>query len=128
MDYTDFLKHIWGLVYDPKADTVATIEKFFHENYEQCINGVTLNRKEYINHVLAQKQNMTIDTIEYKHIIEKGNELFAIYYPKGKNTKNLAIEGEVIAYFYFENKKILKIHGQVRLIKGNLTDADMGDS
>jgi len=78
--------------------------------------------------VLAQKQNITIDTIEYKHILEKGNELFAIYYPKGKNTKNLIIEGEVIAYFYFENQQILKIHGQVRLIKGDLTDADMGDA
>lgn len=29
---------------------------------------------------------------------------------------------EVIAYFRFENQQIFRIHGQVRLIKGDLVD------
>jgi len=68
---------------------------------------------------------MTINTIDYKHILEKGNELFAIYYPRGKNSNNHPIEAEVIAYFHFENQKIFRIHGQVRLITGDLADVDM---
>ena len=125
MAYIDLLKNIWDLIYDPKTDAVETIEKFFHQDYEQCINGVSMNRTEYISHVLAQKQNMTIDIIEYKHVLERENELFAIYYPRGRNANNLPIEGEVIAYFRFENQQIFRIHGQVRLIKGDLTDVDM---
>ncbi len=84
-----------------------------------------MHRDEYIHHVLEQKKNMTIDTIDYKHIMEKGNELFAIYYPRGKNINNLPVEAEVIAYFRFENQRIFRIHGMVRLIKGNLADVDM---
>ena len=125
MAHIDLLKNIWDLIYDPKTDAVATIESFFHQNFEQCINGVNMNRTEYTSHVLAQKQNMMIDTIEYKHVLEKENELFAIYYPIGKNVSNITIEREVIAYFRFENQKIFRIHGQVRLIKGDLADVDM---
>ena len=38
------------------------------------------------------KKNVIIDTIDYKHILEKGNELFAIYYPAGNNINNLPVE------------------------------------
>lgn len=128
MTYTTLLKNIWNSIYDPNIDVNETMEKFFHSDYEQCINGILLKRKDYIHHVCEQKKNMTIDAIDYKHVLEKENELFAIYYPRGRNTKNLPVEGEVIAYFHFENHKLLKIHGQVRLLKGDLADVDMKNS
>ncbi len=125
MIYTELLKNIWDSLYDPKMDVIKTVEKFFHQDYEQCINGVSMNRNEYIHHVLEQKKNMTINSIDYQHVLEKGNELFAIYYPRGKNTNNLPIEAEVVAYFHFEKQQIIRIHGLVRLIKGDLADVDM---
>lgn len=128
MTYLNFLKTVWNSLYDPKVDATEAIEKFFHKDYEQCINGVIMNRTEYIQHVLEQKKNMIIDTIEYKHVLEKGEELFAVYYPKGKNKKDFPLEAEVIAYFRFKNQQIFRIHGQVRLIKGNLVDVDMENS
>ncbi len=128
MIHTELLKNIWNSIYDPKKNVIKTIEKFFHQNYEQCINGVSMNRAEYIHHVLEQRKNMMIDAINYKHILEKGNELFAIYYPRGRNMNNLPMEAEVIAYFCFENRQIFRIHGQVRLIKGDLADVDMENS
>lgn len=128
MTYTNLLKNVWSSVYDPKIDVVETIKKFFHQDYEQCINGVSMNRAQYIQHVIEQKKNMTIERIDYKHVLEKGNELFAIYYPKGRNINNLPVEGEVIAYFHFENQQIVRIHGQVRLIQGDLADVDMENS
>lgn len=125
MPYIDLLKNIWNFIYDPEADVIEKIEEFFHQDYEQCINGVSMNRTEYIQHVLAQRQNMTISTIDYKHVLEKGNELFAIYYPIGRNKHGFPLEAEVIAYFHFENRQLFRIHGQVRLIKGDLPDVDM---
>ena len=128
MSYKDLLKKVWDSIYDPNQDVVATVEKFFHQNYEQCINGVNMDRTQYIQHVLEQRQNMMIDVIDYKHVLEKGNELFAIYYPKGRNNNNFPVEAEVIAYFRLENQQILRIHGLVRLIKGDLADVDMKNS
>ncbi len=127
MPHIALLKNIWECVYNPKLDVIETVEKFFHKDYEQYINGVRMNRAEYIHHVLAQRQSMNIECIDYKHFLKKRNELFAIYYPKGKNANNLPIEAEVIAYFCFESQQILKIHGQVRLINGKLADADLGE-
>lgn len=125
MIYTELLKNVWNTLYDPKIEVSKTIEKFFHQDYEQCINGISMNCNEYVQHVIEQRKNITIDVIDYKHILEKKKELFAVYYTRGKNVNNLPIEAEVIAYFRFENQKIIRIHGLVRLIKGDLADVDM---
>jgi hypothetical protein len=119
------LKKIWAEVYDPKNDAAAVINEFFHKDYKQCINGVILTRPEYVNHVIAQKQNVVINHIEYVHHLEKDDELFAIYCPCGKSQDGTNIEAEVVCYFQFHNNQILNIHGQVRLLKGEFANVDM---
>ncbi|WP_367607317.1 hypothetical protein [Legionella sp. W05-934-2] len=125
MSNTVLLKRIWQSVYDPNLDLRSVIKQYFHPQYEQCINGVIMNVDDYIDHVIEQKQNMQIDSIDYKQMIEAGDEVFALYYPKGFNRENMPVEAEVIAYFQFKENQLLKIHGQVRLVKGNLSDVDM---
>src|SRR5580704_6265941 len=98
MFYIELMKNTWSSLYDPKTQVIDVIDKFFHQDYQQCINGCKMNRDEYIHHVLEQKKNMMIHTIDYTHVLEKENELFAIYYPKGTNIQNMPIEAEVIAY------------------------------
>ena len=71
MIYTDLLKTIWNSIYDPKEDLTGIVEKFFHPDYEQSINGVIMNRAQYIDHVFEQRQNLMVDNIDYKHAIEK---------------------------------------------------------
>ena len=124
----DLLKNIADSIYNPQLNAVEIIEKLYHPNYEQCINGVHMNRTEYIQHVMVQRQNMIIDRFDFQHFLEKGNELFALYYVKGKNLKNLPVEAEVIAYFLFESQQVMRIHGQVRLITGDLSDVDMKET
>lgn len=123
--YTELLKNICKALYNPDIEVTKTVQQFFRTDYQQCINGISMNRVEYINHVIEQRKNMKIETIEYKHILEKGNEVFAIYYPKGKNMYHKSIEVEVIAYFCFLDNQIKNIHGLVRLIKGDFNDIDM---
>ena len=125
MYYAERLKNIWGNVYDPTQDTKSVIEVFFHPDFEQCINGVVMKRTEYVEHVIAQKKNMTIESIEYKNFLEEGEELFIVYYPKAKDLEGADIEAEVIGHFHFKSNQIFKVHGQVRLIKGNPADVDM---
>jgi hypothetical protein len=125
MRHIDRLKNIWTVIYDPKIDVTGVIEDFFHPDYEQTINGVMMCRSEYINHVIAQKKSMVMKHIEFKHYLESGEELFAIYCAKGKSSEGSDIEAEIVSYFQFQDKQILKIHGQVRLIKGEYLDVDM---
>jgi hypothetical protein len=127
MKKIDIIKNTWSAIYDPEKDVDSEIEKYFHPEYEQCINGVIMSRTEYIDHVIAQKKNMNLSGIDYFHHLENEEKLFAIYYPKGKNLEGADIEAEVISYFLFQDEKIIKIHGQVRLIKGKFSDVDMKD-
>lgn len=125
MSKIDALKTIWTEVYNQDLDTESIIHKHFNDDYTQCINGVSLNKAEYIKHVISQKQLMNINHIEYIEYLESGNKLFALYKATGMNTDGQQIEGEVISYIEFYNEKISRIHGQVHLLKGNFSDVDM---
>ncbi len=125
MQNIERLRKIWEDIYDPQQDVVSVVENHFHPKYEQFINSIRMLRPEYIDHVIAQKKSMVINKIDYRHHVENGEELFAIYYPKGKNLRGHEVEAEVISYFLFKEGKIIKTVGQVRLIKGCLADVDM---
>jgi hypothetical protein len=126
--YSKRLKAFWNAVYDTSVNIDEVFEQFIHEQYSQCINGVTIGRIQYKQHVLQQRKLMTVNKIEYVHILEKDDELFALYYPEGTNSVNMPIKAEVIAYFQFCDEKLLKIQGQVQLIEGSLSDIDMKES
>lgn len=125
MSRIQLLKEVWASLYDPRNDVAQAIETYFHPDYQQCINGVVMSRTQYIDHVIAQKKNMVVNDIEYLQAIEDGDQLFALYTPKGKNNKGEDIDAEVVSYFRFQGNQILEIHGQVRLISGSLSDVDM---
>lgn len=121
----DLLKQIWYTLYAPESNIAEIIDRYFDDKYMQCINGVTMNRAEYTDHVIKQKETMIIDTIHYEHFLERDNELFALCYPRGHSVDNQPIEAEVIVYCVFKHDKLLNIQGHVRLIQGDAQDADM---
>ena len=125
MSYAVLIKNFWRELYSTDKNTVSVVKKYLHENYQQCINGVTMDSNKYIQHVEQQKNNINVTTIDYKHIVEYGDELFAIYYPKATDRNNNPVDAEVIAYFKIKDNKIFNIHGNVRLISGKPTDVDM---
>lgn len=75
--------------------------------------------------LVAQKKIMIVEHIAYRHCVQKGEKLFALYYPKARSLDGSDIEAEVICYFQFQDNQIFKAYGQVRLIKGEFSDVDM---
>ena len=112
-------------MYSPKEDTAEVIKRYFHENYQQCINGVVLNREQYIQHVLAQKKNLHHFHMAYLDHLEGDNELFTIYCVESGDDTSELVRAEVIIYVRFVEHQILIMHGQVRLIEGDMTLVDM---
>ena len=60
-----------------------------------------------------------------KFMMEKGEELFAIYYPIATSLEKQPIKAEVIAYFRFKDNQLLNIHGQVKMLTGAPSSVDM---
>jgi hypothetical protein len=125
MNNLEQIFHIWRVLYDKDQDPKLVIEEFFNEDYTQVINGVILNRPEYIRHVIEQRKNIQTMEFECKIHMSQNDKLFILYDAKGTNTQGDEIIAEVISYFEFKDQKIFKIHGQVHLLKGNLSDVDM---
>jgi hypothetical protein len=117
--------HICKVLYAKGQDPKSVIEDFFHEDYTQVINGIILNRSEYITHVIEQRKNIQQMDFECKIHMNQKDKLFILYNAQGKNIQGDEIEAEVISYFEFKDQKVFKIHGQVHLLKGNPSDVDM---
>ena len=117
--------YIWKVLYAKDQDPKLVIEEFFHENYTQSINGIILNRSEYINHVIEQRNNIQTMDFECKIHMSQHDKLFILYDAKGINTQGDKIIAEVISYFEFKDEKIFAVHGQVHVLKGNPSDFDM---
>ena len=117
--------YIWKVLYAKDQDPKLVIEEFFHENYTQSINGIILNRSEYINHVVEQRNNIQTMDFECKIHMSQHDKLFILYDAKGINTQGDKIIAEVISYFEFKDEKIFAVHGQVHILKGNPSDFDM---
>ena len=117
--------HIWEVLYDKNQDPKLVIEDFFHEDYTQSINGIILNRSEYITHVIEQRKNIQQMEFECKIHMDQKDKLFILYNAQGENIQGDEIAAEVISYFEFKDQKVFKIHGQVHLLKGNPSDVDM---
>ena len=126
MNKLDFIFDVWGELYNPNNDAQSVIERFFHEDYTQCINGVNMDRLQYINHAAEQKKNLEEMEFFCKDSLVQGNKLFVIYDVKGKSINDDdPVEAEVIASYEFKDDKILNIHGQVHLSQGKSADVDM---
>lgn len=121
----ELLKKVWADVYNPGLDTENTIRKYFSSNYTQEINGVQLSLEPYIEHVVAQKESITINSIDYKSYLENDDTVFAIYFPKAIDNEGNEIVAEVIAKFVFDGEQINHIHGQVRFLSGSPQKLDM---
>ncbi|MDF1827562.1 MAG: hypothetical protein P1U39_04735 [Legionellaceae bacterium] len=121
----ELIKKIWADVYNPNLDTEKTIREYFSPNYTQEINGVHLSLTPYIEHVVTQKQSMSMKSIDYLSHLEDRDRLFAIYIPKAIDDEGNKILAEVIAKFVFDNNKINHIHGQVRFLSGSSQKLDM---
>lgn len=125
MNNLEQIFHIWKVLYAKDHDPKSIIKEFFHEDYTQSINGVVLNRAQYINHVIEQRKNIKTLEFELKVHMSQDDKLFILYDTKGTNISGDELIAEVISYFEFKDKKVFKIHGQVHLVKGNLSDVDM---
>jgi limonene-1,2-epoxide hydrolase len=125
MNNLDQIFHIWKVLYAKNQDPKSVIEEFFHEDYTQSINGVVLNRPEYINHVIEQRKNIDVMEFECKIHMAQADKLFIIYDAKGRSIQGDEIIAEIISYFEFKDKKIFKIKGQVHLSKDDLATVDM---
>ncbi len=82
MRYVELLKKTWSDIYNPELDPSEVVEQYFHVEYEQCINGVSMRRADYVDHVIAQRNSMSVIKIIYKHMMESGNEVFGVYYQR----------------------------------------------
>ncbi len=125
MNYSDIIICFWQDLYNPERKPQQVFDKYLHPDYSQCINLVTLDRDTYLEHVINQRDSMTITHIHYQHIVENGSDVFTLYYPEGLNHEHQAIKAEVIAHFSFKEQLLHRVHGQVQFMNGSAADADM---
>ena len=120
MNHQEMLSKLWHELYDPKTNVKLCVEKWFHPEFKETMNGVVRSRDEYISHISKQKLDLVLERIDFKEHMDKDDQFFEIYRVHAHDLHHHPIEAEVIAFFQLKGSQIFSIHGQMHMIKGSL--------
>ncbi|KAJ3289875.1 hypothetical protein HK104_007165 [Borealophlyctis nickersoniae] len=112
---------------EPSHESVDAIaRKYFHENYEQHVDGKVRNYEGLVSHLLAQKKVLDGMDVHYERVIAKGNMVATYLHVKGKKKDGSVVEGSAIAVFKFaEDGRVIRCDENSEMHAAG-EDADLG--
>lgn len=123
--YQSTLKSLFADLFDPTKG-IEAIKPYFSPQYTQWVDGKLLDFEAFIQHVKALKEVIASAHIEFKEYLENGNivaDTHEVFITKKTGEK---LHVKVMAFFTFENQKILSTQELTHLISGNVEDQDIG--
>lgn len=120
------LKTIFHSVFQSNEFDQAVIERYFHPDYTQDVNGEALNYSQFIDHIRTLKKTLSNIHIDFRHLVEEGDQVTSVHFASGTKSNGKNIKAKVIAYFRFKDNKIIYCNELTQLIEGETSDKDLG--
>lgn len=113
------------LITQPEHDE-GKIAAYFAADYQQCVDGKTLNYPGFIRHIALIKSQTTKMNIVIKSMAAENDMVFTHHFVHVVNEQGEHSEFEVFACFTLSQKKIIRCEELTRMINGSARDRDLG--
>jgi len=125
-DKKNLLKKIFSDIFEADTFDEKIIRKYFHPKYQQHVNGKILNFDQFVDHMKAIKDTLGSVKIYFERLIEEDDWVCSVHYAEGKKKDGNIVKAKVIAFFKFEQDKIILCDEMTHLLAGNTEDEDIG--
>jgi len=125
-DKKNLLKKIFSDIFEADNFDEKVIHKYFHLEYKQHVDGKILNFDQFVDHMKAIKDTLDSVKIYFEHLIEENDSVCSVHYAEGKKKDGNIVKAKVIAFFKFEQDKLILCDEMTHLVEGNTEDEDMG--
>lgn len=126
LDKKNLLKKIFADVFESPDFDFKVIQKHFHPDYTQCVDGKTLHFDQFVEHMKALKASIKEVKVSFEHLIAEDNSVCSIHYPEGVKSNGQRIKAKVIALFKFKDLQLIFCDELTQLIVGEKEDRDLG--
>ncbi|MDO4642495.1 MAG: hypothetical protein Q4A74_01490 [Cardiobacteriaceae bacterium] len=121
------IRYIFADIVGGKTLDERSIHQHFSADYEQKVDGKTLNLEQFIEHMRLQKQHIHEVKTTFLTLVEEGHTVFSHHIVHAEKQDGSRIAVQVIAQFDFDDEgKIRACDELTRLLEGTSEDADIG--
>lgn len=113
------------VIEDLHADETV-ISQYFSSSYIQHVDGHTLNYREFIEHMLAQKAILSSAEVTIERCVEEGSTICTVHIVDAVKKNGEMVKVKVIAYFEIEDDKITLCDELTYVLKGEAKDQNIG--
>lgn len=126
MSNVTFMNRVFkDVIEDLNADE-SIISKYFSPSYIQHVDGHTLDYKDFIQHMLAQKAILSSAKVTIDKCLTEGNTICTVHLVNAVKKNGEQVDVKVIAYFEMEDGKITLCDELTHVLKGKPEDQNIG--
>lgn len=116
------LREIFNIILSQGKTDNNTINKYFHEDYVQLVDGEKLNRDDFVRHIKALHNSEKNITVEFKHMLAEANKVATVHTATGTKEDGQQVVAKVIALFIFKDGRIIMCDELTSIIEGTEED------
>jgi uncharacterized membrane-anchored protein YhcB (DUF1043 family) len=105
-----------------------TISKYFSKDYEQYVDGIKNDYKDFIAHMKKQKSSLKSAKVTIKYIIAENNQVSTVHIVDAVKKNGEIVKFQINALYVVKDNKIILVDELTHMIKGNKSDKDLGSS
>lgn len=120
-----FLHTLFERLFDPAVSS-ADIGAYFSPDYQQRVDGKTLNFAEFMAHVAVLKSTIQSAQVTFEQVLVNGDQWADIHYVEAIKADNSRLCVKVLAFYTFKEGKIWRIDELTHLVVGAASDRDLG--
>ena len=124
----ELLKIVFEQIYKPETDYLKLIEDSFDADYQQQVDGKTLNLDDFKKHIAYQRDIISDVQVEFEHIMIEDEKIFSCHRVFATKKDGSKIEARVFALFGFKDNKIAWCDELTHLVCGNNEDKNLGSA
>ena len=102
------------------------VNKYFHADYKQYVDGKKIDHTQFHEHIEAQKEVASKLSTSFKSIIQQENIVFSNHIVKVTKKDNTYVTTHVIAEFRLKDNMIYYCDELTHMIEGSEYDKDLG--
>lgn len=123
----EIIRRVFSEIVDNPILDESLVRHLFAADYEQHVDGNTLNLSQFIDHMHLQKAHIHNVQTEFLALVEEGDLVFSNHIVRAEKADGSHIAAKVLAQFLFApDGKIAACDELTRLLSGSAEDADLG--
>lgn len=117
---------LFRYVVQPSVLDTEVVASYIRPDYEQCVDGVTLDYEGFLSHMRSQKAVIASMDVEFLGLGAEGESVFSNHVVTAQKKDGGIIVVKVMAQFDFKDGRVIRCDELTRMLSGAAADRDIG--